>query len=44
MLGITSSNIDIIELFEDSILKLLDSIENIIKKSKNVYIAYVLSQ
>ena len=44
MLGIKSSNIDIIELFEDSILKLLDSIENIIKKSKNVYIAYVLSQ
>lgn len=43
MLGIKSSNIDIIELFEDSILKLLDSIENIIKKSKNVYIAYVLS-
>ena len=39
MLGIKSSNIDIIELFEDSILKLLDSIENIIKKSKNVYIA-----
>ena len=44
MLGIKSSNIDIIELFEDSILKLLDSIENIIKKSKNVYIAYVLSK
>ena len=43
MLGIKSSNIDIIELFEDSILKLLDSIENIINKSKNVYIAYVLS-
>ena len=43
MLGMKSSNIDIIELFEDSILKLLDSIENIIKKSKNVYIAYVLS-
>lgn len=43
MLGLKSSNIDIIELFEDSILKLLDSIENIIKKNKNVYVAYIIS-
>ena len=42
MLGLKGSDIDVIETFEICILKMLDSIENVLKKSKNVYLGYII--
>ena len=43
MLGLSSSDINIIEIFENCISKMLDSVENILKKSKNIYLGHIIA-
>ena len=42
MLGLKASDEKTIETLEISILDLLDSIENILKKTKNVYYGFMI--
>lgn len=43
MIGLRSSDSDTIKLFEDCILKMLESSLNVLKKSKNIYLAYIIT-
>lgn len=43
MIGLRVSDYDIIQIFEDSILKLMDSVLIVLKKSKNVYLGFIIA-
>jgi hypothetical protein len=42
MIGLKSGDNDIIQIFEESIIKMLEAIMNVLKKSKNIYLAYII--
>ena len=42
MIGLKASDIQVIETFEICILMMLDSLENVLKRSKNIYLGFVI--
>jgi len=43
MLGLKGSDNEIIQIFEESIMKLIESIKNTLKRSKNVFLAFMIA-
>lgn len=43
MISLKTSDQDTIDIFEECILKMLESIEHVLKKDKNTYMGYLIA-